>query len=497
MYKLIGRVPDDVLNSMAGKHALEWDRGVNRTLFRTSEVAGPHRRQDFKTIPTGKAKGILWQYQPHHRQVPLHRLVSSENGHHPLLYRGEAFVIAGEASFEEGQFPRISTNHVDPWTIALSTEKHGIAHLLQGVDSIILHKIDRNTLKCYMYYPRLINEKGKKQLYGPGHTSKKIAQQYEQKLKNEIAERKMFPERFPDKKKFDEFVPEYLKKHATSLKSYDFYEVICTILKRHFGDTYLYEISRYHVESYQAERSKQVGVCMVNRELTILKGIFTKAIDWGFPMKNPVKGVKLGKEKPRERFLAPEEIGKLIEACRKERQAPYLNSVVIIALFTGMRKKELLTLKREHISMDRDIMKIVGSKSGDTRFARLYPTAKREVAKLLIKSNSEYLIHDKDGEPFKDIKKSFNAAVRRAELQDVRFHDLRRTFGTIGAIDAGIDEKAMQNLLGHASIETTMKHYVMSTEETRKRSNQEVGWFTGHLYGHFKKRGRHEDGLSI
>lgn len=331
------------------------------------------------------------------------------------------------------------------------------------------------TRKKYVWDVRLINEKGKKQLFPTGHTSKKVAQQYENKLKNEIAEKKMFPERFFEKKLFKDFVPEYLKKHAANTRSYDFYEVICKKLVSYFGEKYLHEITRYHIESYQSERSQQVSVYTVNRELAILKGICTKAIDWGFLDKNPVKGIRLGKEKPRERFLFPDEIAKLVESCGKERMAPYLKSVVIIALFTGLRKKELLNLKREHILMDRNIIRVEEGKGGHRRFVHLYPTAKREIAKLLLKGKSDYLIHDKNGNPFQDIKKSFNSAVKRAKLQDVHFHDLRRTFGTLGAIDAGIDEKAMQRLLGHASIETTMKHYVMSTEEHEKEGIERLG----------------------
>jgi integrase len=322
---------------------------------------------------------------------------------------------------------------------------------------------------------RLIDENGKKKLYSTGHTSKKVAEQYEQKLKNEIAERKMFPEKFFEKRVFSEFVPEYLKKHAKNLRSYKFYRVICNKLVQEFGDVYLHDITRYHVESYQSKRSQEVGICMVNREITILKGICTKAIDWGFLVKNPVKGVKLGREKARERFLNPEEISKLIESCGKEPAAPYLKSAVIIALFTGLRKTELLNLKREHIYLDRDIIKIEEGKGGYRRFVPLHPTVKKEVAKMLIKGKSEYLIHDKNGEPFADIKKSFNSAVKRAGLRDLHFHDLRRTFGTLGAIDARIDEKAMQKLLGHASIETTMKHYVMSTEEHEKEGIKRLG----------------------
>ena len=250
---------------------------------------------------------------------------------------------------------------------------------------------------------------------------------------------------------------------------------LCKKLVSHFGEMYLHEISRYHVESYQSERSQQVSVYTVNRELTILKGICTKAIDWGFLDKNPVKGVKLGKEKPRERFLNPEEIALLVESCGKEPAAPYLKSLVIIALLTGLRKKELLNLKREEIYMDRDIIKIEEGKGGYRRFVPIHPTAKREIARLLLKGKSEYLIHDRDGKPFRDTKKSFNSAVRRAGLKDVHFHDLRRTFGTLGAIDARIDEKTLQKLLGHASIETTMKHYVMPTEENKKAGVNRLG----------------------
>ena len=66
---------------------------------------------------------------------------------------------------------------------------------------------------------------------------------------------------------------------------------------------------------------------MVNRELTVLKGMCTKAIDWGFLHKNPVKGVKLGKEKSRMRFLTESEQESLIKACGKARKASYLKNM--------------------------------------------------------------------------------------------------------------------------------------------------------------------------
>ena len=102
---------------------------------------------------------------------------------------------------------------------------------------------------------------------------------------------------------FKDFVPEYLKKHALKKRSLRDYISISKKLIEFFGEYFLDQITRYHVESYQSTRFGKVGVYMRNRELNILKGIFTKAIDWGFLFKNPVRGVKLEKEKPRLRFL--------------------------------------------------------------------------------------------------------------------------------------------------------------------------------------------------
>jgi hypothetical protein len=149
------------------------------------------------------------------------------------------------------------------------------------------------TLKRFIYYARVRDEKGIRRIFGSGHTSIKLIKEYEEKIKRVIAERKMFPERFPKRVKFSDFVPEYLKKHALKKRSLRDYISISKKLVEFFGDCYLDQITRYNVETYQSTRFQKVGVYMRNREINILKGIFTKAVDWGFLFKNPVKGIKL------------------------------------------------------------------------------------------------------------------------------------------------------------------------------------------------------------
>ena len=138
---------------------------------------------------------------------------------------------------------------------------------------------------------------------------------------------------------------EYLKKHASNIRSTRNYKSTAKILIETFGEKYLHEINRYDIESYQSKRLKEVAVSTVNKDLAILKGMFTKAVDWGFLLKNPVKGIKLGRNKARLRYLTSIEANKLILACRSER----LRSMIIIDIHCCLRKNELLKLKWKNI----------------------------------------------------------------------------------------------------------------------------------------------------
>src|SRR4030042_4882566 len=91
------------------------------------------------------------------------------------------------------------------------------------------------TLKRDVYYARVKDEHGERHIVGPPHTSSKLVKEYEDKKKREFAERKMFPERFFQRVKFRDFVPEYLKKHALKKRSLRDYVSICKKLIEYFG----------------------------------------------------------------------------------------------------------------------------------------------------------------------------------------------------------------------------------------------------------------------
>ena len=85
------------------------------------------------------------------------------------------------------------------------------------------------------------------------------------------------------------------------------------------------------------------------------------------------------------------------------------------------------------------------------------------------KLNSKY-VFTYEGEPVKEVKKSFKTALRDAEIQDFRFHDLRHTFAS-QVIMRGGTLKDVQELLGHKTMTMTLRYAHLTQEHKRKAVN--------------------------
>jgi len=82
----------------------------------------------------------------------------------------------------------------------------------------------------------------------------------------------------------------------------------------------------------------------------------------------------------------------------------------------------------------------------------------------------EYIFCDKKGSSFNDIKRSFKATLRRAGIQDFRFHDLRHTFASHFVMRGG-SLKELQEILGHKSMTMTLRYAHLSQEHKKKAVN--------------------------
>jgi integrase len=175
---------------------------------------------------------------------------------------------------------------------------------------------------------------------------------------------------------------------------------------------------------------------------------------------NPVKEVKFFKEdNKKERILTPEEIQRLLAECNG-----HLRPIVQIALNTAMRLREILYLKWCNVDFNRNIIVVTKTKNKKNRN---FPMNGLVITSLKsIERNSEYVFCDpKTGELYHSIKTTFGKALKRAGLIGVRFHDCRHTAATIMVI-SGVDLVTVKEILGHSSIEMTMR-YAHPTAEGR------------------------------
>lgn len=263
----------------------------------------------------------------------------------------------------------------------------------------------------------------------------------------------------PQKTKFSELSKLYLDNYARLNKRSwrdDQYRLNAHMVP-YFGETTLDDITSLSVEKYKAKRMEdKVSKSTVNRELTILKKMFNLAIDWGITDRNPALKVKQFSEKDTavERILTAGEERRLFAEC-----PAYLRPIITTALHTGMRRGEIFDLRWAQVDLAKRVIQVKHTKSGKDRHIPINGTLFKTLAGLKASNGtSDYVFPNPEtGKPYAEVKKSFKQACKRAEITDLRFHDLRHTFAT-RLVTAGVDIVTVRDLLGHFSVRVTQRY---------------------------------------
>jgi len=228
-------------------------------------------------------------------------------------------------------------------------------------------------------------------------------------------------------------------------------------------------ITAAQVQAYITRRL-EAGACSgtVNVELKILKHIVRRAVAWEYLSRNPLmnangdytEGIGTLKEPAgRVRYLAEDELQALLIACETE---PFLGAFVIVALNTGMRRNEILSLSRTSIDWPKGIATLTGSKNGEAAHIPLNAAAMEALRSLPARL---------DGRLFPlngpQVTMAFVRAVRRAGIKDFRLHDLRHTFASYHAM-AGVPTRGLQVLLRHKSPVMTARYSHLSEAYLRE-----------------------------
>jgi integrase len=281
---------------------------------------------------------------------------------------------------------------------------------------------------------------------------------------------------------FEAFAQDYLDHVKTNKKkSWQRDDNSLKFLKSYFGGMLLSKISPWDIEEYKRKRLEgeitiklepgarkrkewKVKPATINRELACLKHMFTLAKRWKMADENPVKEVQFFQEQQIEmRILAQEEINRLLSCA-----SPRLRPILIVALNTGMRKGEILHLRRSDVDFDNQFLLLRETKSNRPRKVPMRGLVAETLRAL--KKERDYVLfaNPHTGKPLSDLQTPFKGACRRVGIQDLRFHDLRHTAAT-HMVMGGVDLVTVKEILGHATIKMTMR-YAHPTPENKRHA---------------------------
>jgi len=248
-----------------------------------------------------------------------------------------------------------------------------------------------------------------------------------------------------------------------------------------------------------------------NHVRALLSKMFNLAERWGLRPdgSNPCRHVEKFPEHNRERYLSSDELARLGEALRKaeqkwaeeaamgrkvrrvkkkgsegkkdtqdnkepEAEAPGVIAAIRLLLFTGCRLSEVLTLRWEHVDFERGCLRLPDSKTA----AKVVPLAGpalellKELPRLI--GNAHVIPGHRVGGHLVNLNKAWRRLRAKAELPDVRCHDLRHSFASVGAA-AGLGLPILGKLLGHTQAETTQRYAHLAVDPLKQAADVIAG----------------------
>jgi integrase len=255
-------------------------------------------------------------------------------------------------------------------------------------------------------------------------------------------------------------------------------------LRRSYGALKAVALTRAHVAALHVRMADRPYAA--NRAAAV----WSKAFAWGATRglvpqgHNPTKGLQKYREQGRERFLTTDELAGLGAALtegetvglpydidetkpkakhapkadrRLTKLHPFAAGAIRLLILTGARLREILDARWDQVDLERGILFLADSKTG-RKPVYLSAAAQAVLASLpRIEGNLHIIAGAKEGAPRADLKKPWAAVCKAAGLEDVRLHDLRHSFASVGA-GASMGLPIIGKLLGHSQAATTHRY---------------------------------------
>lgn len=221
-----------------------------------------------------------------------------------------------------------------------------------------------------------------------------------------------------------------------------------------FGDMLPDDITVQHVYRYMDARSQFPTAA--RHEVSLLGHVFVKAIRWGAATKNPAHGIEKPRSQPRDRYVADQEFTAV-----RRLAIPSLQIAMDLALLTGLRRGDLLSLTRDSLTDEGLLVK--SQKTGKALLFEYSPElleVLKRAKKLPPQLPGHYLIRTREGKPYSPsgFAANWQRLMRKAQkngIEKFTFHDIRAK----SASDSASLQEASERL-GHTSMAITDRVYM-------------------------------------
>jgi integrase len=266
----------------------------------------------------------------------------------------------------------------------------------------------------------------------------------------------------------------YLELHAKPRKRSwrDDKQRIETYLKPRIGSMRARDATRADARALHRWIGEHASPFVANRTLALVSHLFNWGEREGFLPEghpNPTRGIERYDERPRDRWLGPEEVGRVVKALGSERN-PHVRAYFLLALLLGTRKRELLGARWEDVDEARWTLRLPKTKSGRAHELPLGRQARELLLALpRVDANPYVFPGSVSGAPLSvaAIDQAWRRVRAVAAVPDARLHDLRRTLGSWVVQQTGSLALAGA-LLGHSDPRITATHYARFADASRR-----------------------------
>lgn len=232
-------------------------------------------------------------------------------------------------------------------------------------------------------------------------------------------------------------------------------------------------IRKYDVKQLQTRLADKPATA--NKVIQLLSAVYNRGIEWELVTVNPAARLKKYKVRARERFLKDTELERFFEAVGALKHQD-MQDFILMCLVTGARRRNVASMRWEHLDIKRAIWFIPETKNGTSHWLPLTTFALAILERRKASARNEWVFpsdHSFAGYITKP-ERAWRNVLRMAGLENIRIHDLRRTLASYQAM-TGANLSVIKDTLNHKDFKSVQIYARLQLDPIRLAMEKATG----------------------